>query len=165
MPLRQIVDRINLLKTFTIKMSDSVVIRGSSYKINPFSDIHLSTINKLLNDIGNIAFQSDSGFVLKEIILPGLPAELIKRTQAGDYIIFLSSTELNAVLTDVMRFYYQTELEKATAANDQEYLKKLKASIAEMEEGQTVLEETTENTAPVSEPAAVSTPAIASATS
>lgn len=114
-------------------MSDTLFIRGTSYKINPFSDIHLSTVNKLLNDIGNIAFQSDTGFVLKEVILPALPPDIIRRTQAGDYIIFLSATELNEVLTEVMRFYYDSELVKAKENNDLDYEKQLEANLSSLD--------------------------------
>ena len=117
----------------------SVVIRNTAYTINPFSDIHLSTVNKLLNDIGNIAFQSDTGFVLKEVILPELPPDIIKRTAAGEYIIFLSASELNNVLTEVMKFYYQSELKKSSNASDPNYQNQIKANLKSLESEQPIV--------------------------
>ena len=115
-------------------MVATVKIRGEEHAINPFSDIHLSTVNKLLNDIGNIAYQTDTGFVLKEIILPTLPPEVIRRTQAGDYIIFLSASELNDVLTEVIKYYYQNELRNATSKGDRVLASKISASLASLDE-------------------------------
>lgn len=114
-------------------MTDTVAIRGRDYKIESFSDLHLSTINNLLNDLGNLQYQSDAGFVLKEIILPDLPLDLIRQSANGKYIILLNANEINDVIIAIMKVYYSRELTKATESGDKEYETQLRANMTELQ--------------------------------
>ena len=125
-------------------MTDTVAIRGHDYKIESFSDLHLSTINNLLNDLGNLQYQSDAGFVLKEIILPDLPIELIRQSANGKYILLLNATEINDVIIAIMKVYYNRELAKAQEAGDKNYEAQIKANMTELQIN-TVMTPTSDN--------------------
>ncbi len=114
-------------------MSDTIVIRGKSYQVQSFSDLHLSTINKLLADLGDLQCQSDAGYVLKEIILPDLPVDVIRPSATGKYIVLLNSSELNDVIIAVMKVYYNRELARAIETKDKEYEAQIKANLAELQ--------------------------------
>ena len=114
-------------------MADNVSIRGNSYEIKSFSDLHLSTINKLLNDIGNLSAQSDAGFVLKEIILPDLPIDIIRPAINDKYIILLNAREINNVITEIMKVYYNRELKAASDDGNKEYEAQIKANMTELQ--------------------------------
>lgn len=114
-------------------MKDTVTIRDKAYEINPFSDLHLSTINKLLEDLGNLQCQSDAAFVLKEIILPDLPTDLIRSSATGKYIMLLNAVEINDVIMAVMKVFYSRELLKAQRSGDKEYEEQIKANMTELQ--------------------------------
>ncbi len=114
-------------------MTETVTIRGNNYKIEPFSDLHLSTINNLLNDLGSLQYQSDAAFVLKEIILPDLPIDLIRQSANGKYIILLNATEVNDVIVAIMKVYYNRELTKAIESGNKEYEAQIKANMTELQ--------------------------------
>ena len=100
--------------------------------------MHLSTINNLLSDLGNLQYQSDAGFVLKEIILPDLPVDLIRQSANGKYIILLNANEINDVIVAIMKVYYNRELVKATDSGDKEYEAQIKANMTELQLSTTI---------------------------
>ena len=114
-------------------MPDTVMVRGKTYAIQSFSDLHLSTINKLLTDLGSLQAQSDAGFVLKEIILPDLPIEVIRQSASGNYIVLLNAHEINDVIVAVMKTYYNRELIKAKESGNKEYEEQIKANMTELQ--------------------------------
>ena len=114
-------------------MTETVTIRGNDYKIESFSDLHLSTINNLLNDLGSLQYQSDAAFVLKEIILPDLPIDLIRQSANGKYIILLNAAEINDVIIAIMKVYYNRELTKAIESGNKEYEAQIKANMTELQ--------------------------------
>jgi hypothetical protein len=110
----------------------TVKIRGKEYKINPFSDCHISTLSNLLKDTSNLQYQFDAGFVLKEIILPDLPYEIIRESRNGKHVFMIHAREISSLVTDILRFYYTKEIERLTQEGDFDLAEQFKANLVEL---------------------------------
>ena len=112
--------------------NSTVIVRGKSYKINPFSDCHIATLSNLLKDTSNLQYQFDAGFILKEIILPDLPYDVIRETNKGKYIFMIHAREIADLLMKVLRYYYESEIDRTTSEGDKELAEQFKTNLAEL---------------------------------
>lgn len=78
-------------------MQKTLNIRGKDYEIQEFSNLHIGVLQQFLISTASLDFgiqaQNDIGFVLKEVILPGLPDNLIKKIAEGKYVLLLDMFE------------------------------------------------------------------------
>lgn len=108
-----------------------VKIRGKEYKINPFSDYHISTLAKLEKDNGNLQYQFDAAFVLKEIIFPDLPYDVIRKTRDDKYIFMIHAREIADVISQVIKYYYESEIARNKAEGNTELVEQFEANLKE----------------------------------
>lgn len=111
--------------------SASVKIRGKEYKINPFSDYHISTLAKLEKDNGNLQYQFDAAFVLKEIILPDLPYDIIRKTSDDKYIFMIHAREIASVISEIIKYYYESEVARNKAEGNIALAAQFETNLAE----------------------------------
>lgn len=93
-------------------MLETVRVRGIDYPVKNFSDLHLRVINEMFSqkpggvyEIGGFVSQCNAAEVVKEVILPDLPDDVISVTARNKYIWQLSAVELPFLLLQIIRVY------------------------------------------------------------
>lgn len=117
-------------------MKNTLNIRGQNYQIGDFSNLHLGIITKCLMNISTLNFdpkeQSQVGFVLKEIIFPDLPDNLVRSLNGDRYIVLLDIEEISEISTDLSRHYAEKKLAEAKEAKNKDAIAKYEEMLREL---------------------------------
>lgn len=101
--------------------ADAVKIRGTEYEAMPFTDYHLDRIGRCITvegrnyGLGSFDELSEAAQVLKNVILPDLPVEIVYKSKSGDYVWMLDQMEILQVLLNVVRLFHVRQLREARA--------------------------------------------------
>lgn len=109
-------------------MTDAVTIRGNSYEVQPFSDLQLAPILKILSSIASLDLdleqQFQVGFLLREVFFEDLPSDIVKVTRSGNCILLLDIDELSQLTQDLSKIHAERGVQSSRDRGDNERAKK-----------------------------------------
>ncbi|ELS01163.1 hypothetical protein Xen7305DRAFT_00008650 [Xenococcus sp. PCC 7305] len=117
-------------------MQKTLNIRGKDYEIQEFSNLHIGVLQQFLISTASLDFgiqaQNDIGFVLKEVILPGLPDNLIKKIAEGKYVLLLDMEEVSQITAELSRYFAEMRLSQAKEREDSEAIAKYQKMLKDL---------------------------------
>lgn len=114
-------------------MSDTVNIRNKEYLVKPFSNLHLGAVQMLPINVAAMSFdveaESQAAYILKEIIIEGLPENIVAKASNERYYLLLDIEELTELGVSLSEIHLKRKIAIATASGDnakvQEYQQRL----------------------------------------
>lgn len=85
---------------------------GEKYQVERFTDAHmLCLLEMFTSKMADIQAQSKAGSVIKEIMIPNIPDDVISVNRNGLYIIHLDIQTLNYLVLQLIKNYHLYELQ------------------------------------------------------
>lgn len=119
---------------------DQVVILDKSYPVMPFTATQLLSVAKMLVEneqgnweIGPFRAQCEAAEIVKEVICPDLPAEIISVSKTGKYIWGIEYKDLTILLKDLMRIWNLRQIKVAKDKGDKDLIKELEQQLKEFD--------------------------------
>lgn len=119
------------------KIADSVTVKGIEYPVMPFTDAHLLAIGGSFQrqgnyfDLGSFKQQSEAAEVIKEVVVPDLPANVISISKNGKYIWMLERLEIAMFVLQIVRLYFVRQLRLFRESGNTEKTAELEKKIGE----------------------------------